>query len=75
MEQVVGDALRHLEADVVLRLDRAGAQMGGQDEVRALAQRRVVCQRFSFVDVQRRAGDLAGRPKQGAAQSRAFFDE
>ena len=60
MQQVVSNALRHLEADVVLRLHRAGTQMRGQNEVRALAQRRVVCQWLGLVYVQRRAADLAG---------------
>ena len=59
VDQIIDDSLGHFDADIFLRLLRAGAQMRRHDHLRQVAQGTFLRQRLRLVHVQRRAGDVA----------------
>ena len=57
-EQIIGNLLRHLQRDILLRFGGGGAQMRRRHDL-LIAEQDIFLGRFDFEHVQRRAGDMA----------------
>ena len=72
VEQGGADRLRDFDADIFLRLRRAGAEVRGEDDVSRSRSGEICGRRLHLEDVERRGGDVAVRER--CAESR-FVDQ